>query len=381
MMNWGRKKPSSASSSSSSSSHSHLISHVFPLSWLSKFKRKSDKTSSKMQKANQKEKQQQNFQRASPSRTTKHPTYYWDNKFYTQDNDGFWRLSISEGDTRRDNELLVPQNNFGNCKSNVKEAAAKKSRQKSKVMKAEILLENGTASKEAAKSESLQRTYRRIMEVTEDLHRELDEVNGYRKSVEKELSEFELLHVMQMMGRADERLLYADAGKNLSPSSRDFGSYHHETSDGNDNRSEWQKLKDAKIKEVLLKNEKHRKSFHVGRGSSKIRVSSPKTPSKTETCRIRTIENMRKAKMKKKMKVLQLDDKAADLGSFAVVKSSRNPRQDFRDSMLEMIMEKRIRTPEELEELLACYLTLNADEYHDLIIKVFRQVWCELEEA
>lgn len=209
------------------------------------------------------------------------------------------------------------------------------------------------------------------MEVTEELHRELDEVNGYRKSVEKELSEFELLPVMQMMGRADERLLYANSDKNPILASTDLSSYHHH---GNDKILEWQRLKDAKIKEVLSKGEKHRKSFHVGRGNNKIRVSSPKM----DTCKIKALEDMKRAKMKKK---LQLEDKEADLGSFAVVKSSRNPQQDFKDSMLEMIMEKRIRGPEELEELLACYLTLNADEYHDLIIKVFRQVWRELEEA
>uniref|UniRef100_J3M8W8 Transcription repressor n=1 Tax=Oryza brachyantha TaxID=4533 RepID=J3M8W8_ORYBR len=31
----------------------------------------------------------------------------------------------------------------------------------------------------------------------------------------------------------------------------------------------------------------------------------------------------------------------------------------------------------ELERLLACYLALNADEHHDCIVKVFRQVWFE----
>jgi uncharacterized protein (TIGR01568 family) len=64
-----------------------------------------------------------------------------------------------------------------------------------------------------------------------------------------------------------------------------------------------------------------------------------------------------------------------------MVKCSFNPQQDFRDSMLEMIKEKRIRRPEELEELLACYLTLNSDEYHDLIIEVFRQVWFDLTQS
>ncbi|CAN1230231.1 Transcription repressor OFP1 [Linum grandiflorum] len=64
--------------------------------------------------------------------------------------------------------------------------------------------------------------------------------------------------------------------------------------------------------------------------------------------------------------------------SFAVVKSSYDPENDFKESMVEMIKEMRIRKTEELEELLACYLMLNCEEYHELIINVFRQVWFDL---
>jgi hypothetical protein len=35
----------------------------------------------------------------------------------------------------------------------------------------------------------------------------------------------------------------------------------------------------------------------------------------------------------------------------------------------------------ELQTLLACYLSLNADEHHDGIVKVFRQVWFELSNS
>lgn len=66
--------------------------------------------------------------------------------------------------------------------------------------------------------------------------------------------------------------------------------------------------------------------------------------------------------------------------SFAVVKSSTNPQKDFRDSMVEMISENNIRTSKELEELLACYLLLNANEYHDVIIKVFEKIWFDLTD-
>ncbi|KAL5222110.1 hypothetical protein ABZP36_026823 [Zizania latifolia] len=66
--------------------------------------------------------------------------------------------------------------------------------------------------------------------------------------------------------------------------------------------------------------------------------------------------------------------------SFAVVKSSRNPRRDFQESMEEMIAENGIRTAADLEDLLACYLSLNASEYHDLIVDVFEHIWANLAD-
>ncbi|KAF8397023.1 hypothetical protein HHK36_018661 [Tetracentron sinense] len=66
--------------------------------------------------------------------------------------------------------------------------------------------------------------------------------------------------------------------------------------------------------------------------------------------------------------------------SFAIVKSSFDPQRDFRDSMVEMIVENNIRASKDLEELLACYLSLNSNEYHDLIVKVFEQIWFNLAD-
>lgn len=68
------------------------------------------------------------------------------------------------------------------------------------------------------------------------------------------------------------------------------------------------------------------------------------------------------------------------LESVAMVKTSHNPRQDFRESMVEMIIENNIRSSKDLEDLLACYLILNSDEYHDLIIKTFEQIWFDMAE-
>ena len=66
--------------------------------------------------------------------------------------------------------------------------------------------------------------------------------------------------------------------------------------------------------------------------------------------------------------------------SCAVVKSSFDPERDFRESMLEMIVENNIRASNDLEELLACYLSLNSDEYHDLIVKAFEQIWFDTSD-
>ncbi|KAK7302989.1 hypothetical protein RJT34_13888 [Clitoria ternatea] len=118
--------------------------------------------------------------------------------------------------------------------------------------------------------------------------------------------------------------------------------------------------------------------------SSKVRLNSPRMVSKVEVCKIKAIEDMRKAKLKMKKdkeEEIVVEETGAGVDSFAVIKCSLDPRQDFRDSMIEMIVENEIREPEEMEDLLACYLTLNADEYHDLIIKVFRQVWFDLNQG
>lgn len=62
-------------------------------------------------------------------------------------------------------------------------------------------------------------------------------------------------------------------------------------------------------------------------------------------------------------------------GSVAVVKDSRNPYVDFRDSMVEMILEKQIFEAKDLEELLLCYLSLNSRQYRGVIVEAFTEIW------
>lgn len=107
-----------------------------------------------------------------------------------------------------------------------------------------------------------------------------------------------------------------------------------------------------------------RKSFS---GGVKIRGSGRKHGSKKA-------EGRRRKSVKEEKKGLFCTE------SFAIVKASFDPEKDFRESMMEMVMENNIRTSKDLEELLACYLSLNSNQYHDLIIKAFEQIWFNMPQ-
>ncbi|MCO5572189.1 hypothetical protein L7F22_025940 [Adiantum nelumboides] len=63
--------------------------------------------------------------------------------------------------------------------------------------------------------------------------------------------------------------------------------------------------------------------------------------------------------------------------SFAMVKCSNNPSQDFKESMMEMVLHKKLQESLDLVELLQCYLSLNAPCYHDIIVKAFIDLWSD----
>ncbi|XP_019180507.1 PREDICTED: transcription repressor OFP8-like [Ipomoea nil] len=70
------------------------------------------------------------------------------------------------------------------------------------------------------------------------------------------------------------------------------------------------------------------------------------------------------------------NEEAAVKDSFAVVKRSSDPYGDFRASMLEMILEKQMFGAKDLEKLLECFLSLNSNHHHGVIIHVFTEI-CE----
>ncbi|KAK8959535.1 hypothetical protein KSP40_PGU013244 [Platanthera guangdongensis] len=82
------------------------------------------------------------------------------------------------------------------------------------------------------------------------------------------------------------------------------------------------------------------------------------------------VRAIKSPKLGKKVMMRRQNKRMKGLGkSFVVVKSSSDPEKDFRESMKEMIVENKLCSLKELEELLGCYLALNSTEYHHLIVK------------
>ncbi|PWA95812.1 ovate family protein 7 [Artemisia annua] len=60
--------------------------------------------------------------------------------------------------------------------------------------------------------------------------------------------------------------------------------------------------------------------------------------------------------------------------SFAVVKRSENPYEDFKKSMMEMIVEKQMYEECDLNQLLQCFLSLNSRCHHGIIMEAFSHI-------
>ncbi|KAI8565522.1 hypothetical protein RHMOL_Rhmol03G0266500 [Rhododendron molle] len=61
--------------------------------------------------------------------------------------------------------------------------------------------------------------------------------------------------------------------------------------------------------------------------------------------------------------------------SFVVKKRSSDPYDDFRNSMVEMIVERQIFGARDLEDLLETFLSLNSYHHHGVIVQVFTEIW------
>ncbi|KAG5233557.1 transcription repressor OFP [Salix suchowensis] len=126
------------------------------------------------------------------------------------------------------------------------------------------------------------------------------------------------------------------------------------------------------VKEESIKTHKEKKVNPPTRKSSvnsagiKLRAKTPRIASrKIQGCARKSVPLSRNKTLSE---------------SFAVVKFSVDPQRDFKDSMVEMIVENNIRGSKDLEDLLACYLSLNSKEYHDIIVKAFEKIWLDMTD-
>nr|GMD88058.1 transcription repressor OFP6-like [Ipomoea batatas] len=62
----------------------------------------------------------------------------------------------------------------------------------------------------------------------------------------------------------------------------------------------------------------------------------------------------------------------------AVEKDSSDPYLDFRQSMLQMILERNIYSKDDLKVLLNCFLQLNSPYYHGIIVRAFTEICSNL---
>ncbi|KAK4259536.1 hypothetical protein QN277_005858 [Acacia crassicarpa] len=376
-MKWGRRKSSTVSSSSKPS----FMSRVSPLSWLAKFKKMRISTEPVPGKLKQTPLQN------SPSVTSMQ--YSWGNggRFYGGDDDAFWRLSFGEEsqEDKKSKNTLKPVMHNSDIGGRWNPEKQEKTREGTSTFKEDrrklpndtnISSEINELNREK-EFENLRRRFERkaqrvLQEQVLKLERKKEEASALL--VEKETPEL------------------GSPGTILTPRRQSFAhledlkkSSHARMKDHAFNTQRFRKHERQNLhqtEELKAKTEKKSQELQVSREiqrrkskqSSKVKVFSPRS-SNVEICKVKAIEDMRKAKLKMKKAKEKIRKGTQGLDSFAVVKFSLDPQQDFRDSMVEMIREKQISQPEEMEELLACYLTLNSDEYHDLIIKVFRQVW------
>ncbi|KAJ8549156.1 hypothetical protein K7X08_032863 [Anisodus acutangulus] len=122
------------------------------------------------------------------------------------------------------------------------------------------------------------------------------------------------------------------------------------------------KKKIGTSKRRVLKNTKS----SVSRGMNNVGRSSISTTSSGSELPPRLSEF-------KKLIPSSVDGKVKE--SFAIVKKSEDPYEDFKRSMMEMILEKQMFEKNDLEQLLECFLSLNAKDYHGMIVEAFSEIW------
>ncbi|KAK8971054.1 hypothetical protein KSP40_PGU016061 [Platanthera guangdongensis] len=68
-------------------------------------------------------------------------------------------------------------------------------------------------------------------------------------------------------------------------------------------------------------------------------------------------------------------DESAVAESVEVVKESSEPYADFKESMVQMIVENELYSSEDLNDLLHRFLVINSPRHHHVILRAFADLW------
>ncbi|KAE8715020.1 Detected protein of unknown function [Hibiscus syriacus] len=397
-MKWRKNKPSSSSSLSFSSSFSSRfpsLSRVLPTTWLSSFKRMSIDSEAKPVKEKQKEMKNSKSVSSSKFAGDGDAEAFWRLSFGEDSADGKTSKTVSRSDWYdSDDELDFVPSNCRTCGSNAtrikeKEEAKTFNRMACNAMFRRDMQILPDINIYKGENSTILKTPR--SRFTMEIDSNSKKTNGRVRTMEEKRLNRQYKSVEKnTLGKGDYQRKHQYPctmnlrASNLTTINEDYAFKAHKLAETDVFSPEEVSSEGRKWKEKKIEKPKQRKSIYMSRElprrrmkhNNKVRVFSPRIASK-----MKALEDMKKAKLKMKAEKHSTISQRTDLENFAMVKCSFNPEKDFRDSMMEMIRENRISQPEELEELLACYLTLNSDAYHDLIIKVFQQVWFDMGHA
>ncbi|XP_060192728.1 transcription repressor OFP7 [Lycium barbarum] len=131
--------------------------------------------------------------------------------------------------------------------------------------------------------------------------------------------------------------------------------------------------------ETICETATMRRRHHKRNGSSKRRFKHSRPSFSSSMGRRSSVSTSSDSELPARLSVFKklipcsVDGKVKE--SFAIVKKSQDPYEDFKRSMMEMILEKQMFEKSELEQLLQCFLSLNGKHYHGVIVEAFSEIW------
>ncbi|KAF4372600.1 hypothetical protein F8388_027273 [Cannabis sativa] len=116
--------------------------------------------------------------------------------------------------------------------------------------------------------------------------------------------------------------------------------------------------------------------------SCRLSVSSSEETESTSSDRFASVSSLAHAMVQERLEQMirerEMKTINSNLAERRRQRCSNDIREDFRESMVEMIMANRIREPKDLRSLLNYYVSMNSDEYHGVILEIFHEVCSRL---